>query len=77
MVLDHIAEVEAALTPSHEQNPSDAMAILLERLTCVGRETAVVLTREVLCSDFRDGRSVAAFAEPLYQRPTASRPGDQ
>ncbi len=34
----------------------------LEKLTCVGRETAVVLSREVFCRDFRDRRSLAAFA---------------
>lgn len=38
------------------------MAILLEQLTCVGRETAVVLSCEVLCRGFRDRRSLAAFA---------------
>ena len=34
----------------------------LEKLICVGRETAVVLVREVLCRGFRDRRSIAAFA---------------
>ena len=34
----------------------------LEKLTCIGRETAVVLVREVLCRNFRDRRSLAAFS---------------
>jgi transposase len=38
------------------------MTAALERLTCMGRETAVVLVREVLCRDFRDRRSIASFA---------------
>ena len=73
MVLRHVAEVEEALTPmtvtegspaacSSGQPGLDDTAIVLEKLTCVGRETAVVLAREVLCRDFRDRRSIAAFA---------------
>jgi len=75
LVLRHIAEVEAAMA---EAAPSESPAAeraerrsephghdivaALERLTCVGRETAVVLVREVLCRGFRDRRSLAAFA---------------
>jgi transposase len=64
LVLQHITEVETAMAepdagPSEQ---SDDMAAVLEKLVCVGRETAVVLTREVLCRDFRDRRSIAAFA---------------
>jgi transposase len=62
LVLDHIAQVEIALSPSDKPNAIETMAILLEQLTCVGRETAVVLSREVLCRGFRDRRSLAAFA---------------
>lgn len=71
LVLRHIAEVEEAMAeqaPAKEcaAGPSepgcqDATAAL-ERLTCIGRETAVVLAREVFCRDFRDRRSIAAFA---------------
>lgn len=43
-------------------NANEAAVILLEKLTGIGRETAVVLTREVFCRDFRDRRGVAAFA---------------
>ena len=75
LVLHHIEEVEGAMAepasvtplamrdvsnPSGDHGP-DAAA-LLQKLTCVGRETAVVLAREVLCRDFRDRRSIAAFA---------------
>ena len=70
MVLQHIDEVEAAMAATAEasteqaieQSASDEAARTLETLTCVGRETAVVLAREVLCRDFRDRRSIAAFA---------------
>jgi transposase len=62
MVLDHIAEVETALVRSAEPIEGEKTTMLLEKLTCVGRETAAVLTREVLCRDFRDRRSLAAFA---------------
>jgi transposase len=64
LVLQHITKVETAMAepdagPSEQ---SDDTAAVLEKLVCVGRETAVVLTREVLCRDFRDRRSIAAFA---------------
>jgi transposase len=62
LALDHIAQVEAALAPSDTAKAGEAAAIVLEKLTCVGRETAVVLSREVFCRDFRDRRSLAAFA---------------
>ncbi len=70
LVLQHIADVEAAMTaPSGlpaedgaERPANHDSAAILEKLTCVGRETAVVLAREVLCRDFRDRRSIAAFA---------------
>ncbi len=52
--------VEDRTTPSEAQ--SSNVVTMLEKLTCVGRETAVVLAREVLCRDFRDRRSIAAFA---------------
>jgi transposase len=74
-VLHHIEEVEAVMaepvsvTPAESEetfDPSEVPApdavTMLEKLTCVGRETAVVLAREVLCRDFRDRRSLAAFA---------------
>ena len=62
LVLEHSAQVEAALAPSDTANAEEAIAMALEKLTCVGRETAVVLSREVFCRDFRDRRSLAAFA---------------
>ena len=62
MVLKHIAEVDAALVPADEPNASEVIAVLLEQLKCVGRQTAVVLSREVLCRGFRDRRSLAEFA---------------
>ncbi|WP_165820441.1 IS110 family transposase [Microvirga sp. KLBC 81] len=75
LVLQHIAEVESAMaepasvTPATREGvsaPSEAptpdVVTMLEKLTCVGRKTAVVLTRDVLCRDFRDRRSLAAFA---------------
>lgn len=70
LVLQHIAEVEAVMAGSTEapaeqameQSPSNEAVAAMERLICVGRETAVVLAREVLCRDFRDRRSIAAFA---------------
>ena len=62
LVLDHIAQVKAVLAASQTTNASDADAMLLEKLTCVGHETAIVLSREVLCREFRDRRSLAAFA---------------
>lgn len=62
LALDHIAQVEAALAPTDTAKAGEAAAIVLEKLTCVGRETAVVLSREVFCRDFRDRRSLAAFA---------------
>jgi transposase len=68
--LQHIDEAEAAMAATAEasteqaieQSASDEAARTLKTLTCVGRETAVVLAREVLCRDFRDRRSIAAFA---------------
>ncbi|MBK8211462.1 MAG: IS110 family transposase [Rhodospirillales bacterium] len=75
LVLHHIAEVEAAMaevapltSPAAEHiegqfaSRGHDMTEALEKLTCMGRETAVVLTREVLCRDFRDRRSLASFA---------------
>jgi transposase len=62
LVLDRIAQVEAGIGPSHTANAEEATAMLLEKLTCVGRETAVVLSREVFCREFRDHHSLAAFA---------------
>lgn len=70
LVLQHITEVEEAMAePTVADGPaagpseqSRDAAAMLERLTCVGRETAVALAREVLCRDFRDRRSIAAFA---------------
>jgi transposase len=69
LVLQHTAEVETVMaaieTPSEEvttRPAADEAVRTLEGLTCVGRETAVVLAREVLCRDFRDRRSIAAFA---------------
>jgi transposase len=62
LVLDHIAQVEAALAPSQTADAPEAAEMLLEKLACVGRETAVVLSREVFCRGFRDRRSLAAFA---------------
>ena len=58
LVLEHSAQVEAALAPSDTANAEEAIAMALEKLTCVGRETAVVLSREVFCRDFRDRRSL-------------------
>jgi transposase len=37
------------------------MIASLGRLACVGEETAAVLAREMLCRDFHDRRSLAAF----------------
>ena len=48
--------------PAPSEPETHDPAAMLEKLVCVGRETAVVLTREVLCRDFRDRRSIAAFA---------------
>jgi transposase len=69
LVLEHVEEVEAAMAhPAGEaaaQSPArdaDSAAQVLTKLTCIGRDTAVVLAREVLCRDFRDRRSIAAFA---------------
>jgi transposase len=70
LALQHIAEVEAAMSADAkesagqvlEQSANGEAVTALEKLTCVGRETAVVLAREVLCRDFRDRRSLAAFA---------------
>jgi transposase len=74
LVLQHITEVEEAMAepaladmPAAEpaagtSEQSLDTAAVLEKLTCIGRETAVVLAREVLCRDFRDRRSIAAFA---------------
>ena len=74
MVLRHISDVEQAMAEpvATEQLAADSArgqpelkrydsAAALEKLTCIGRETAVVLAREVLCRDFRDRRSLAAF----------------
>ena len=52
--------VEGGVAPS--ETPTPDLVTTLEKLTCVGRETAVVLAREVLCRGFRDRRSLAAFA---------------
>ncbi|HET6804379.1 MAG TPA: transposase [Frateuria sp.] len=81
LVLRHIAEVEEAMAeqaPANEcaAGPSelgcqDATAAL-ERLICIGRETAVVLARELFCRDSRDRRSIAAFAG-LTPSPYSSR----
>jgi transposase len=75
MVLRHVAEVEQAMAePPLKEQPGDELAkgrpdlkgpdqvAALEKLTCIGRETAVVLVREVLCREFRDRRSLAAFS---------------
>lgn len=75
LVLEHIAEIEAAMVEparAKELVTADTVetsapvdqdaAATLETLTCVGRDTAVVLTREVLCRGFRNRRSIAAFA---------------
>ena len=75
MVLRHVADVEQAMAepapieqpvaelvkgqPGLERRDQEAA---LEKLTCIGRETAVVLVREVLCRNFRDRRSLAAFS---------------
>ena len=61
LVLEHTVEVEAALVRDEGPSANEAAVILLEKLTCIGRETAVVLAREVFCRDFRDRRSIAAF----------------
>jgi transposase len=74
LVLRHVEEVKAAMAEPApalvaveseaappETSTSDVVT-MLEKLTCVGRETAVVLAREVLCRGFRDRRSLAAFA---------------
>jgi transposase len=71
LVLRHIEEVGAAMAEpapippmaaESEAAPTSDVVTTLEKLTCVGRETAVVLAREVLCRGFRDRRSLAAFA---------------
>jgi transposase len=75
LVLQHIEEVEQTMAESVSMASSESKGVparsepatsdavtMLEKLTCVGRETAVVLAREVLCRDFRDRRSLAAFA---------------
>jgi transposase len=74
LVLQHITEVEEAMaeptlaempaagSASEPSEQSRDVVAVLQKLTCVGRETAVVLAREVLCRDFRDRRSIAAFA---------------
>lgn len=74
LVLHHIEEVEAVMAESVSVTPAEGetfvptevpaldVVTMLEKLTCVGRETAVVLAREVLCRDFRDRRSLASFA---------------
>jgi len=84
LVLQHITEVEAVMAATAGasaeqvigQSASDEAARTLEKLTCVGRETAVVLAREVFCRDFRDRRSIAAFAgltpSPYRQWPVAA-----
>ena len=75
MVLRHVADVEQGMAepapieqpvaelvkgqPGLERRDQEAA---LEKLTCIGRETAVVLVREVLCRNFRDRRSLAAFS---------------
>jgi hypothetical protein len=48
--------------------------MLLEELTCVGRETAVVLSCEAFWRDFRDRRGPGAFANGLDYNSTL-RPG--
>jgi hypothetical protein len=75
MVLRRISDVEQAMAEpvAMEQLAADSArgqpelkrydpAAALEKLSCIGRETAVVLAREVLCRDFRDRRSLAAFS---------------
>jgi transposase len=75
LVLQHIEEVEQAMAepvsmasseskgaPARSEPAASDAVTMLEKLSCVGRETAVVLAREVLCRDFRDRRSLAAFA---------------
>ncbi|MDF2687317.1 MAG: family transposase [Microvirga sp.] len=75
LVLQHIEAVEQAMAepvsmasseskgvPARSEPAASDAVTMLEKLTCVGRETAVVLAREVLCRDFRDRRSLAAFA---------------
>jgi transposase len=75
LVLRHVAEVEQAMAePTLGEQAGDELAkgrpelkrpdqvAELEKLTCIGRETAVVLVREVLCREFRDRRSLAAFS---------------
>ena len=75
MVLRHVADVEQGMAepapieqpvaelvkgqPGLERRDQEAA---LEKLTCIGRETAVVLVREVLCRNFKDRRSLAAFS---------------
>jgi transposase len=56
------ADIEASTEHVIEQSARNEAVMAFERLTCVGRDTAVVLAREVLCRDFRDRRSIAAFA---------------
>lgn len=64
LVLDQIASLSTELQEASADAgaPATAQAIQrLEQLTCIGQETATVLAREVLCRDFRDRRSLAAF----------------
>ena len=76
MVLRHVADVEQAMaesTPIEQESAAEPVKgqpelerhdqeAALEKLTCIGRETAVVLVREVLCRNFKDRRSLAAFS---------------
>jgi transposase len=64
LVLGQVASLGAELEDASADavEPATTQTIQrLEQLTCVGQETATVLAREVLCRDFRDRRSIAAF----------------
>ena len=61
LVLEQLAEVEASLAPTPTEVEATTVEAL-ENVVCMGRETAVVLAREVFCRDFQDRRSLAAFA---------------
>jgi transposase len=62
LVLEQIAEVEDSLATSTAAAAGTEDAVIaLEALVCVGRETAVVLVRELFCRGFGDRRSLAAF----------------
>ena len=61
LVLWHIAAVAAEIASAQQVDATATMIASLGRLSCVGEETAAVLAREVLCRDFHDRRSLAAF----------------